>query len=362
MSLRNLNKLLERQGSRSHSQAGFSTTEGGRANLKLLATYEQLYPALTEVLESAIPERGGIKRRLPAAHPQYQWLFAERIANIEGLRFNAKQETGEGEAELGVVLEAEAIQYYAEYTHYEVNIEFTPRPYPVLSDAAIPNKLQETYYEDGTSQERRYREEWLRYCEMRLEPSYEYLTAENGQMIFKMDNNNALDMKDKAVPGGRIRYLVPSHRLLFKWYCVPYSFITSKFSFINQGIGTVNQYEWNGYDAGHLLLEGVNVDRVYTPAFPQWDNSPRTGGFVPTQQKLCDLTFNMLLRKVPIAAAYTVDPLTPWKIAAGHNLFLNAVDGKYYYTENAVTGRPLYPSFAFQLLWANPDEIAAVVP
>lgn len=353
MGLINLNALLERQGSRSPSQAGFATAEGGRASLKLLATKDQLYPALYEILETAEPLRSGIKRQLPAAHPQYQWLFAERVSNIEGLRFNGRQETGEGEAALGIVLEAEPIAYYAEYTHYEISIEFTPRPYSVLSDASLPIKTVVEYYEDGSSTTYGYREEWLRYTEVRKEPSYEYLSAENGQLVFRMNVDTPQGIKNTPVPGGRLRYLVPSNRIQYKWYCVPYSFILSTPSHFDFAIGKVNQHEWNGHAAGTLLLEGVTVDKVYPPAFPQWDG--RGGTFVPTQQKLCDITINMLQRNVDIGEGYTIPAGEKWKVAAGHNLILNAADGRYYYAENDITGQPLYPSAAFELLFRNPD-------
>ena len=353
MSLTNLNKLLERQGSRSPSQAGFSTTEGGRATLKLIATIDQLYPALQEVLDYAEPFRSGIKRQLPAAHPQYQWLFAERIANIEGLRFSLKQEAGEGETEFGVVLEAESIAHYAEYTHYEISLEFTPRPYAVLSDASIPIGQITEYYEDGSSTTYSYWQEWLRYTEVRREPSYEYLSAENGQLVFRMNVDTPQGIKNKPVDGGRLRILVPSNRIQYKWYCVPYSFVLSSSSNFDAAYGKVNQHEWEGYPAGTLLFEGLTVDKVYTPPFPRWDN--RAGSFVPSQQKLCDLTLNMLQRNVDIGEPYTVPAGEKWKVAAGHNLVLNASDGRYYYAENEITGQPMYPSAAFQLLFRNPD-------
>lgn len=350
MSLNNINRATERIGARSPSTAGFSLMDGGRATMRFIIDEIILEYACNDLLGSAVPVANGIKRELPAAHPQYPWLFCDRISNIEGLNFVEKYSSAD--PFFGVALEAPALDYYARYEKYEILAEFTSRPYSVLSDSKIPQQQFQYYKDDGTQEANKgYAEEWLRFTEIHYKPTAEYLTAMNGQMIFKM-NAAIAGLQNKPVPGGQTRQLIKSQGIEVKWHCVPYSFIESNKSFIAEGQGRVNQKIWNGFDAGSLLYVGVNIDKIYTPPFP--DFIEFDGSSVPKQSKMCDLTFQFLFRDQASAQAYT--PTNPSHVPSGHNLILNAMDSKWYYVENKNTGLPLYPSYPFQLLFSNPDQ------
>lgn len=353
MTLTAINSATERIGARSISTTGFSIADGGRAVVKYLVDESNLEQACVDLLGgAAIPERAGIQRKLPAAHPQWQWLFCDRIANIEGLGFKQKVNSRAEEA-IGIFVEAEPIQYYARYKQYEITAEFSPRPYPVLLDTSIPRKFIVYYKDDGAAQNDFYASEWLRYVEIVEKPAAEYLTAVNGQLVFKMDVNPGWgDIKDKAVPGGQLRQLIQSVMLEVKWHQVPYSFLLSTNSYIDRCMGRVNQNAWNNYPAGSLLLHSMTVDRVYTPPFPEW--IPFNGAFVPSQQKMCDLTFHMMKKNIAPKQAYTVTNNS--HVPYGHNVIFNTQDTNWYYVENKVSGLPLYPSFPFELLFTNPDQ------
>lgn len=350
MSLNNINRATERIGARSPSTAGFSLMDGGRATMRFIVDEIILEYAANDLLGSATPLNNGIKRNLPAAHPQYPWLFCDRISNIEGLNFVEKYSSADGFIE--TFLEAPALDNYARYEKYEMIAEFTARPYALISDSKITQQ-QFTYYKDDGTQEanKGYAAEWERFTETHYKPSSEYLTAMNGQMRFKMDAAIG-NLQNKPVPGGQTRQLIKSQIVEIKWYCVPYSFVESEKSFIAAGLGRVNQGPWNGHDAGSLLYTSAHIDRVYTPPFP--DFIEYQGAAIPSQQKLCDITLQFMQRNQSPAQTYTVTNQS--HVAAGHNLILNAMDGKWYYVENVSSGLPLYPSYPFQLLFSNPEQ------
>jgi hypothetical protein len=353
--LDNINAATERIASRSISNAGFSVSEGGRAAMKLIITEDKLEAAIKEAISGAKPLKAGIQRKLPVAHPQFQWLFCERISNIEGVEFDSKIDATAEDAFFDTYVEAPPITNYARYKRYEISLDFTPRPYAVLPDTNLSRYILTFINEDGTNEVKSHNQEFLRYTEYRRVPSSEYLTAENGQMIWKMDANPAAPvvLQNIAVAGGQLRMLIRSAQVEYKFYEVPYSFITSSKSFIARASGLVNQLDWNGHKAGSLLMLGTAVDRVYTSPFPEWVD---TGdGYVPSQQKLCDLTFQMLERDQAPAIAYT-GIADNNEVPYGHNLLFNPQTALWYYAVNKNTGKPTYASFPFQLLFANPDQ------
>lgn len=355
--LDNINAATERIASKSISNSGFSLSEGARASLKLIVTENKLELAIKEAMGSSKPLKAGIERKLPVAHPHWQWLFCERISNIEGVEFDSKIDVEEEAAFFDTYVEAPPLNYYARYKRYELSLDFTPRPYAVLPDTSIKTFTETFTNEAGAVEIKEYAEEYLRYTEYRRTPSSEFLTAENGQMVWKMDSNPTpppvVTLQNTAVAGGQLRMLIRSAQVEYKFYEVPYSFITSPNSFITRATGHVNQFEWNGHPAGSLLMLGASVDKVYTPLFPEWIETG-AGSVVPSQQKLCDLTFNMLERDQAPAIAYA--GVTGNDVAYGHNLLFNPQTALWYYAVNQNTGKPTYSSFPFSLLFANPDQ------
>lgn len=355
--LDNINAATERIASRSVSNSGFSLTEGARASMKLIVTEDKLESAIREAMGSATPLQAGIQRKVPIAHPHWQWLFCERISNIEGVEFDRKVDATEEDVLFDTQSEAPPLTYYARYKRYELALDFTARPYAVLPDSSIKTFTETWTTEAGAIEIKEYAEEYLRYTEYRRTPSSEFLTAENGQMVWKMDANPTppptVTLQDKAVAGGQLRMLIRSAQIEYKFYEVPYTFITSTKSFISRATGHVNIFDWNGHKAGSLLMLGATVDRVYTPIFPQWIETGG-GGYVPSQQKLCDITFQMLERDEAPGIAYA--GATGNAVAYGHNLLFNPQTARWYYAVNQNTGKPTYPAFPFSLIFANPDQ------
>jgi len=352
MALTNVNEATERIASRNPSVAGFSLMEGGRATMKLIIDEPRMESACKEILGSSKAGVKKIERILPVAHPQFPWLYAERISSIEGLEFFAKYNALDNVAE-GTFVQSPVLENYARYNKYELTIEFTPRSYALKLDTTLVQNKIDWYNESNVAQNDIYFPEWARFFEILYKPSAEYITAVGGQLVWKMDVNNALGMQDKTVSGGQIRSLMQSTALEMKWYCVPYSYVTSTNSNINKCLGHVNYETFLGHEGGKLLLVGAEVTRVYSPPFPE--STPWNGGLggLPSQNKLCDITFHVLFKDIVPKNAYTVTNFN--NMTNGHNLVLAGFDNNHYYVENSNSGKPLYPSYPFQLLFTNPD-------
>lgn len=360
MPLESLKLATERIGSRSLSTSGFSMSEGGRASIKLIVDEADMEDAVKEALGDVGIYSNRIDRTPPIAHPHWQWMFCERISNIEGIEFDSKIDATEEDALFDTFAEVPPLPFYARYKRYELTLDFAPRPYPIIKDTSMEKYTFDWYDETGALKSASFAAEWQRYCESIYRPAAEYLTAAQGQLVWKMDANPAGKvMIDKPIAGGQIRQLIRSTAIDYIWHDVPYNWITDSRSKQTYGIGYINQTDWNTHKAGSLLLASIDVSKPYAPPFPKWRTTgdilgPGNLAAIPSQFKLCTITFNMLKRDQAPTQAYTV-PAASNNVAYGHNLILNAVDGKWYYAENKVSGKPLYPSYDFAWLFAGPE-------
>lgn len=310
---------------------------------------------LNEGVETAGADNdtGRINRTLPVAHPKRANLFLRILDNIQGVNFIEKVASDpEG------LLEAPPIPYYANYTYYEFQASFESRPYTLISNDAIPSYSISYFDAAGAPQTKSaWKEEW-RYTEWVRQPAAEYLTADKGQWRWAVPGGGGgADPTDNTSAGvGQIRVLISSATWKVIWHAVPYNYVLSDKSYFDQYMGHVNQQDWQGFKAGHGLLQAVNVLRIYEPPFPSFENF--TGRDTVSQEKLCDLELVILeARRTPSVA---VTPSNASHIASGHNCTIYAPNSKYYYVENfrsgaAGSGKPIYPSVPFDLFFQNPD-------
>ncbi len=341
---------------RTTTQAQFSM-EQSKATLSgfVYPAYINNEDAMREVIGSA--ERAGdgkIKRGLPLAHPEYPWLFASSVS-LQGLSFYDKHPAPTN-------FKAPPIKEYARYNSYQYTIEFNSRPYLLFQDKNI-NTGTITYYKpDGTAvNNKKIAYEWWRYTDYEELPSAEYLTAQQGQFVFNRSDAVA-PPHDTTVPG-QIRLLQQKSTIKFRWYQVPYSYISSSLSYIKAGQGSINQFDWYGWPKGTLLYNSFTYKR-YTPPNPQQydynfgDSTKKVIG----NEKLVDIEFVFLYFN-PGTLTGGEAPTAPTNashITNGHNLlpWLAAGGGKYFYAKSvgSVTpGIPLYPSYPFELLFTDPD-------
>lgn len=392
-------KVFERQAARSPSAVSLALSEGSSATMRVTcgpddppgtnSANDNLAALLTTGLEHATTSttHPGLVRTLPVAHPRWYWMFLERISNIQGAQFDRAAALGDD----GLVLEAPALPQYGRYQEYELDLTFQPRPYAVLDDSSI-TALTFDYWDarGGTAGKHTVtvKREWDRYTEWDVKPSGEYLTCQLGQYTLvdpvngrPKDGRGGVD--GVGVGRGDTKILVSSRHVLVRWYRVPYRYVLSPLSYFDSLQGHVNQRPWEGYPAGTLLLQGTNVLRVYAPTFP--DVEVYTGNEAVSQERLCDLEFQMLYKDwVPKSDPGTPQP-NPSHIPAGHNLVPWGGRRDFYYVVNsrpggnvlippalagglgaaigaavmvAITGtvrEPLYPSLPFELLFQNPE-------
>lgn len=358
MAFTNLTNAVERIAGQSLSQAGFGV-DGGRAQMLLKIPHDYLEPALKEALGYTTVSGIGLQRDLPLAHPQFPWLFCDRISNTQGVQFRNKQDANDNIGGVDVELEAEPFPYYARYQNYELALEFLPRPYAIVKDSQLQRQTV-TWYDINTNPAGaglsfEVQTEWWRYLELDVQPAGEYLTAGQGAFLFRMNSNpSGFTLKDTGIPSGQLKLYVSSKAVKLRWYQVPFSFVTSTNSYFDKYSGRVNYQDFYGFPKGTLLLNNVEVLKTYTQPFPEF--VPWNGAFLPTQQKLCDLQFNCIYRNPTLAQAYTPGATeSKNNIVGGHNLIPCHIDNQFYYGTNENNKLAIYPSVPFEIFFRNPD-------
>lgn len=357
---------------REPNAAGFSRQGGGRRTVTRIigdkgggtgsiTSAKQIHDAIREILGFTSPAVDGLSldRRMPKADAIYPWLFAERITNIAGLGRMTQVDS-----DPGGILEADPWDTTALYPAYEITTEFAPRPYAVASNLDIDTGSLTWTHDDGTTTSTpSYAKEWLRYTDIEILPAATWITAESGQ--FKFDVSGGAEPDTYQALKGQIKMLYPDTMLRVTWFEVPYSYIdaidstdTRIDSYILQGLGHVNQFQWYGFAAGSLLLHAVNIGR-YTPPVPDFDYWQ--GSKIFTGEKLCDITFMIGYRDIgPRAAPAAPSPANANIVQYGFNVHPYAHTGNWYYAKTNVPGsstnsnKPAFPSFPFELLFTNP--------
>lgn len=343
-------KFRERKAGRSPNPFSIGV-KGGAATVSGYIPTDDVVEFLKAAIENATPMGGTdprIKRTLPLAHPQYPWLFLDSVDGA-GIEFSEK-----ADADPEGVLEAPPLHDYGVYVDHELNLKFSTRPYSVATDSQIPVTTLTWYEDDGSTENTQYAKEWYRYVEWLPQPAAEYLTAETGQFLFDAPVTFPTAPGDSPPSAGKgqIRLLVPSRTYRLRWYRVPQSFLLSNNNRFDNAQGRVNQFAWEGFDPGTLLLQSVSPIDTYTPPFPEFVTYDGSTALV-SQEKLVDLEFVFLYRN-PICAE-VVTPTNASHIANGHNLVPRGITRKWYYAKTAGNGEPIYPSYPYELLFGNPD-------
>ena len=105
-------------------------------------------------------------RVIPATHPKCPYLYAHRIGSLLG--------KGSGTAAQVIptfpanpAIGSAPIANYLQYQQYEIGVEFSSRPYPVIPDAAFTTSLTGSWVvkTGGAANTFTYSPEWVRYCD-----------------------------------------------------------------------------------------------------------------------------------------------------------------------------------------------------
>ncbi len=354
-------QFLEEVENLSPSTSGFDLQSGHSFGTYLLEVEdaEDLQNAVTEVLGTTqiAPGTGALsgqlQRQPPIAHPVYPFHYAEVITNFRGVGQFTK--TLGASEDLGAA-SVPGMEFFALYDQYWITVKYTPRPYPVLPDSEITVDQTGSWINDsGAPETYNFANEWIRYTDFDIVPSFEAITAQQGRMAFSSASSPPNDIVFSAMP----KMYLPNSILKFRWYQIPFRYITSPNSYITgvtegrSWLGRINQNEWNGYDVGSLLYLGYSYKK-YTPPIQSIDYS--TGQ--PSWEKLCDIEFTFLLTsRNPIGAGPSMPPTNGNYLVAGHNLQpWIAGDRKYYYAQTATSSPvPAWLSFPMELLFFDPD-------
>jgi hypothetical protein len=348
-------RLAEVIAGESPSKAAFQT-DGGSATMDFILDHDETGEMIQNILGSVKKSGdGGLERKLPAAHPYYDWLYASKISSIQGMspdgRFLAAPLQRQNQIHIRDVVT---------YSKYKISVDFETRPYLIASDSTIKAQHEEkTWYYDIANNSVKFKDckEYLRFLDIDCEQNAEFLSSPQGQ--FKFIRTDALPPNSTSISnqnGGGINIIIAKRKLKFTWFFVPYQVVFQ--DQITYGLGKVNQYSFYGYPPGSLLLEGVEVKK-YPPPVQDFLADPLTQG--PVASKVCDVTFicSCLVQSTTDLGggipAYP--PGGQYKVPFGHNLVPWPGDLKFYYTETqpplgvGLTSRPVYGSYPFERLF-----------
>jgi len=338
-------------------------------------------------------ENGALKRWSPMTHPQFRWLYAERITSIKGIGF-IREEKGDPKSKLSFAdtfadNSWQSIPpYYLIYDKYEVTIEFSARNYLTLDDdtmstLSIQNPdtfnitgIYASYYNDAgvliPVTGNPYRES-KRFISYTTETAAEFLTMKGGAFKFESD---VPQINSQVLPGFYGKTLIPKVVVKLTWHMVPYAFVnpTSVASTnIFQALGRVNQDWFFGYGPGELLFTGFTNNQKMKNQFDVTNFFTKSDLTLAKLNDILytDVVFNFLYIQLysyaidgtfyPLNPAGIINPLNRSYINAGHNLAQSQVNKQYYPIVSSDTAspvtppnlrkRPIYDSYPFDLMF-----------
>ena len=342
---------------------------------------------------------GSLIRIPPMTHPQFRWLYADRVSSIKGIGPKRVDPNNNQSQLFGFNTSATSSwqyvpPYYSVYEKYEVVVEFSSRPYvPIdnntmnILESVYPNLYKITsaqtdgisdniYFKDNASQVTvvgtPYRE-YRRFVSYTTETSAEYLAFKSGAYMFSSDVGV---INNVPIPGFYGKILIPKVVVKLTWHMVPYYFIDPKSSQganIFQALGRVNQKQFFGFNPGELLFTGFTNVPKPKAQFTTYDYSNEAvfQGGVPNINQITnvDVTFNFLYIPVfsynaagdryPSSPSGVINPDNKSYINAGHNLGPANYNKKYYpvvsidpaNTEAIYQKSPVYGSYPFELMF-----------
>lgn len=343
------------------------------------------------------PSYGKMKRSLPLAHPYFPWLYCTDVPEITGQAY-VKSTQWEGTNENLVNVKAKDLKQstaplWNEYREYIVKANFSQRPYSIYTDEeVIPETVLgiDYYSPKNTTDDPDFPgvnvwDEWNRFCMVEYDIEGQFLSAQQGQ--FQMISNVPGAISARSAMPGNIRQFRPGSSIKYKWFSIPYEWITGPkvqvangpprgFSVLEYAQGTINQHEFDGFPAGTLLYTGVKVANIYNRPFPiitQYNTI--------SSERLCDVELNFTYRD-PRRRFEDEDPTIGLKqhgsyIPRGNNTVPNARDGYNYpvvYSSQLAPGiasspvisktdggQGIYTSFPHQFLFQDPAYIYATI-
>lgn len=339
----------------SPSKASF-TTGGGVASVEYVLRRGQMGAFIRDILgAAAFTAQGNLNRYLPAAHPQFDYLYATRISNIEGITPEGRIEA----APLQRILQNH-FRDVAIYSQYRMVVEFEPRPYLIETDDSLKAtwEVNKKYYYDFQNAANFSQftdcKEYNRFVEISMETNAEFLTTPTN--VFQYRHGWPDGNPVGATSGAGVNVLICKPTVKMTWYFVPYEMVFCKN--ITEALGRVNQYDFIKFKAGTLLFKGIEVNK-YAPPYQIIGQAANVGAR-PEHTRMCDITYifeyfsqnnDDLGQGIPGGLGQAIP-------AFGHNLTIHGSDYKYYYVSarpNPLNPkqdyRPIYLSYPMEKLF-----------
>jgi hypothetical protein len=339
-----------------------------RDGARLTDVFTQSGPTLTQLQDTVEYILGGtstdvfggkIDRRLPVASGAFPMWSANAITNAAG---KGSFEVDLSRTPLGPPVPDE-VSHYEEY-HWSV--EFVSKPYLILDNDRISVVSSDPatgdpvvwFNEAGVSKPYFYATEWQRYTTSELLPAVNWVTATQGQMVFRTGSGAA----PNAVPfPGMPKMRMPdsTYRLTFR--AIPYRWVTSANSYFERFLGYLNQDRWFQFGPGALAYQSYSFN-VYCPPVQQKEDIQGVNGLI----RLCDvdMLFSVTRRKCSDPPDTTAGTWNKNWIPAGFNCqpwFGPSASARRFHfatvqSADASLRAPMWPSGPLpRILFTDPD-------
>lgn len=269
---------------------------GGRATEEIQVDFtspKDFVLKLRDILGYSEVSGKGLSRKLPLQHSLYSWLFAETISGVKGLGYSAPAETGTGVTPT--------------FPRVNVTVGFAARNYAMISDAAMAASAE-------SGKERR------RFCTRSRKTLTKILTIKKSQVKWLVVPAGETSTIEQGVP----RTLTEGSYAI-TWHMVPRKFIYGEGDYLIQriagAVNALNHQEFDGFPAGTLLLEDVQLKEVMPaiPAEPFYADGAQPPLYL-------EVTFPFKVFSPPLKE--NGDKGDPFK--SGHNSRISMTDGLAY--------------------------------
>ena len=386
-----INAIPEQVGASSFGTGGFSHG-GANFNRSYLVGQKNLSNFIYYTLGYNSPRndgKSGVYRQTPVADPQFPFMYASSVANLQGNRYIQSTDWEYNALGAGNTLIGQPMPVYADWSEYTVTLNFDQRPYKVLDDTFVEQRAETISFSEQNNQVYVFPNvwpEWLRYTTYSFETRSEFLTVDTGSCYYYAKNNPQINIPNQGVSAGSsmTKALFKTGTFKITWRMVPYQFVTGlnldtgvvKLTALSVGQGRVNQSKFFGFKAGTLLFEGYTIDNVYSQGTYGIDDLV-PDSLDPTRwyfrdNLLADVTLNFSYREDTQTEDYPDAPTNKNTILYGNNLFLRGSspkaiaiikDTEFDLATHKIKDNKLgvlYPSFPMQLLFTDPSYFSAI--
>lgn len=348
--------------------------DGGSAQVDYIVNRSGLQLFLDEILGKATIQKtndagdltGRLVRTIPIAHPEYNWLYASRINQVQGIGLAGAKDAEDSIVSLSDDLERNMPKFYTVYEKYRISVQFEPRPYLVLNDTQMAPYWNNVSYYSPSGGGKNYKDyaEYLRYTRIKYEPNAQLLPSNNGSFFLHspdLPGGNPQPISQANGAGPRITIVKNSVKIT--WFFVPYKMVTSKT--IQQAYGRVNfasSGNFFGFPDGSLLFLGMEINDYPGPVPSTQINLNNVWDSV-YDNKYCDITF--VFEQFEVATEMQAD--TPagvpgWVVPKHHNMLPHSGLMRYCYccnSDNPATGQPIFYSYDMRRLFLYRETIPA---